>query len=187
MKLLVIRHAIAMDREEYHDLARRAARANGATLAQANDTDDDLRPLTIEGLQKMRKNAKGLQARVERPDLLVSSPLVRALKTAEILREVWVDLDVATCDELRPGSDPAAFCKWIKQQPQVDRDDALVAIVGHEPQLSSLCAWFLTGKPSAIFEFKKGGAGLLEFDSSLARGEGRLSWLATPSMLRAMR
>lgn len=183
MNLLVIRHAIAMEREEYQAQARQLAREAGHA-AKAND---DFRPLTDEGIKKMRKNADGLDELAGRPDLLVTSPLVRAMQTAEILRETWSDVELATCDDLRPGADPSDFARWLKGRPQAEKPDCLVAIVGHEPHLSTMISWFMTGSDRSLLELKKGGACLLEFSSGFDRSKGRMAWLATPAMLRACR
>jgi phosphohistidine phosphatase len=87
MKLLIIRHAIAMERAEYHADVRRRAKASG--VGDPDHSNDDLRPLTEKGMRKMRKNASGLNRLTGRPDLLVSSPLKRAKQTAEILASEW--------------------------------------------------------------------------------------------------
>lgn len=184
--LLVIRHALAMEREEYRTSVRQAARSAGVSSTAA-DLNDDFRPLTPEGIRKMKKNAKGLRALVDVPELVVTSPLTRAVQTAEILRETWKSLDLATCDELRPDSEPAGLAKWLRSQPQAqaDKPDALIALVGHEPHLSSLISWFMTGSGKSLIELKKGGAALLQFPHGFERGRGRLLWLAPPAQLRA--
>lgn len=70
MNLLVVRHGVAMDKAEFVG-------------------NDDLRPLTLDGIRKMKKNARGLSHLTPRPSLLASSPLVRAQQTAEILVDRW--------------------------------------------------------------------------------------------------
>ena len=138
--------------------------------------------------RKMRKNALGLcELAGATPALLVSSPLTRAIQTAEILLETnvaWRTLDIATCDELRPGSEPAALLKWLKHQPQCSSRSALIALVGHEPHLSSTVSWFLSGQRKSLFELRKGGACLVEFGASFEKGRGKMVWLAKPGMLR---
>ena len=89
MNLLVVRHGLAEDREAFKRTGR----------------SDDLRPLTDRGRRRMRRNARGL-AKVIRPDLLVTSPLTRAVQTAEILSAAF-ELEVATTLEaLRPDESP---------------------------------------------------------------------------------
>jgi phosphohistidine phosphatase len=185
LNLLVVRHAVAMDRADYQEISR----AESTPLAEIND---DLRPLTEDGARRMRKGAKGLRQLCKNPELLVTSPLERARQTLEILREVWPDAAVATCEELRPGAEPARFCEWLRERfPYADKSDAVV-IIGHEPHLSTLVAWFMDGSRGSRIELKKGGACLLEFpaeseDGGIGRRNGRLLWLATPKILRQMR
>src|SRR5258708_39107238 len=69
MELLVIRHGVAMDKEEF---------------AKAG-TSDDLRPLTSAGMEEMKEIARGLRELVKKIDVLATSPLVRAVQTAEII------------------------------------------------------------------------------------------------------
>ena len=86
MDLLIIRHAIAEDRDSFANSGK----------------SDDLRPLTEDGKERMKLAAEGL--RVVAPDisLLVASPLTRAQETAAIVgKEYGVEIG-ATTDVLRP-------------------------------------------------------------------------------------
>jgi phosphohistidine phosphatase len=180
MKLLVVRHAIAMDREDFQYEARKKAKDNG--LDPDVLANDELRPLTDDGVRKMRKNALGLKRLIDEPDLLATSPLVRAIQTAEILQARWSHLETTTIDELKPESAPVDFAKWLTSVKLPA--DATVVIVGHEPHLSSLVSWFLSGTSRPLVELKKGGACLVDFKAGVDKGRGRLVWLATPKMLR---
>jgi phosphohistidine phosphatase len=159
VKLLVVRHAVAMEKSEFVG-------------------DDDLRPLTLDRIRKMRKNMRGLERLVDRPTRLVTSPLTRARQTAEILQERWSGLDLLSCESLRPGSKPQALATWLNER--IDAPDELVVITGHEPHLSSVIQW-MTG---ARAELKKGGACFIEFDDRIEKDRGLLKWLATPRLLR---
>lgn len=176
MKLLVIRHAIAIEREDF---------------AREGGENDDLRPLTKEGAKKMRKNAKGLAVWVPRPSVIAMSPLIRAVETAEIVTQVWLDLEQEILEELRPEARPEAFAKWLASREEVRDPDGCIAIVGHEPYLSLLVGWYLFGKTVPAVVLKKGGACLLELPAplpkGLGKGEVKLLWLNTPSQLRAGR
>lgn len=175
-KLLIIRHAIAMERADFQ------ATASGVGVDEA--VNDDLRPLTDEGIKKMRRSMKGLDRLIRCPDLLATSPLTRALQTTEILRQTWLGLDAKICQELRPDAKPAQLLEWLQKQSFASLDNALVAVVGHEPLLSSLVA-FLTSKTDKPFiELKKGGACLIEFEDGWKKSSGRLVWLATPAMFK---
>jgi phosphohistidine phosphatase len=166
MRLLIVRHAIAMDRDDF----------------AASGQSDDLRPLTAVGRRRMRGVAKGL-ANIVVPDLIAPSPLTRAMETAKILGRVY-DIEIAaSVDALRPEGAPDVFITWARTQPA----DATVAIVGHEPHLSRLVAWLTTGRLSAFVELKKGGACLLSFEGPPQQGGGTLLWLMRPSQLQALR
>lgn len=176
MKLLIIRHAIAMERADYQ------AKAGGAA-------DDDFRPLTSNGARKMRKNARGLRGVAEKLDALVTSPLTRAVQTSDICRAEWaVDgLRFRVCEHLRPDSEPEALARWLRSFAKKDLGaDSCLGLVGHEPHLSCLVGWFLYGAMKSAIVLKKGGACFLEFPSFAERGNGRLVWLATPGMLRGL-
>jgi phosphohistidine phosphatase len=169
MNLLVIRHAIAEDKEEFA--------ATGRT--------DDLRPLTEAGRGKMRRAAQGLRAVIGRISLLASSPLVRARETAEIVAPPLGVPRVEIVDALRPERDYDELVEWLRGRAQPnDDEDRTVAVVGHEPHLSGLVTWLMTGFDDSRLELKKGGACLLHFDDEPSKGTATLRWLLTPSQLR---
>ncbi|HVK62605.1 MAG TPA: histidine phosphatase family protein, partial [Bdellovibrionales bacterium] len=149
MKLLIVRHAIAMDREDFKSASKRQS--------------DDMRPLTDEGVRKMRKNAKGLARIAHKPDLVISSPLVRAIQTSEILQIEWSS-STAKCDALKPDAAPIELARWLAGYKTAIQTNHTVAIVGHEPHLSRLIAWCLESSHTEAFELKKGGACLIEFE-----------------------
>ena len=76
MQLLVIRHAIAMEREEW---------------AKSGRPDSD-RPLTDTGRRRMRKNARGLQRVSPHPDVIATSPWLRAADTARVVADRSINL-----------------------------------------------------------------------------------------------
>ncbi len=150
MKLLLIRHAIAEDRE---DFARTGA-------------DDALRPLTKTGRKRMKQCARGLVRLAPRMDILATSPLVRAVDTAEIVASAYDGLGIVQIAALSPLKAPPALLEWVKQQPP----DATVALVGHEPGLSTFVSWMLTGLQEPFLTLKKGGGCLLEVGEEISRG-----------------
>ena len=165
MKLLLIRHAIA---EEQEDFAR-------------TGKDDRLRPLTDEGRKKMKQAARGLRTQVPEIDLLATSPLTRAAQTAAIVDSVYGGLDEVEIKELSPETTPEGFLRWLRKQ-KVET----IAAVGHEPSLSQILAWLLTGTERKLLAFRKGGACLLEFADEPAGGTGTLVWALTPAQLRRL-
>lgn len=111
---------------------------------------------------------------------ILSSPLLRARQTAEILGKAW-KLRVAEEEGLGNGEHGAVIGSLGRSG--ADR----VALVGHEPWMSELLSVLLTGDPSLVAsEFKKGAAALVTCVGEPAAGNFRLSWLVPPGALRAM-
>jgi phosphohistidine phosphatase len=163
MKLLLIRHAIAEEREDFEKTGK----------------DDRLRPLTDEGRKKMKQGARGLREVVPHLDLLATSPLTRAAQTGAIVDSVYGGLQEVEIEQLSPEAAPADFLRWLRKQKA-----ETVAAVGHEPSLSLILSWLLTGAERRIFAFRKGGACLLEFPGEVGAGTANLLWALTPGQLR---
>ena len=148
------------------------------------EASDAERPLTAKGKSRMRRGAKSLRVLVPQIDLLATSPLVRAQETAEIISEVYGDLEIVETSSLAPGEPPEAFAQWLgSQTPPGDT----VAIVGHEPGLSLLTSWLLAGATRSIVELKKGGAVLLDCPGGPTPAAATLLWSLRPGHLRALR
>lgn len=166
MRLLVIRHAIAMDREDFAGTGK----------------PDDLRPLTARGMKRMTRAAKGLRAEVEALDHLATSPLTRAVQTAAIVGDEYGITESEVTRSLEPEAPMEKFEEWCAAH----GDKSGVAVVGHEPHLSTLVTWLLTGQSDSRIELGKGGACLVEFELAPRRNTGTLIWLLTPRQLRAL-
>ena len=158
MRLLLIRHAIAVP---------------GGTPG----VEDDERPLTSRGRKRFRAAARGLARIMDRPDILLTSPLPRAAETAEIAAHAFGKLEPRHERALARGA--GDIIGLLRRQPA----DATVAIVGHEPTLSQVLARLLGGGRPERVTFKKGGAALVEV-SDEARSVGRLIWFLRPRILR---
>jgi phosphohistidine phosphatase len=140
---------------------------------------DELRPLTRDGKREMKKIAKGIRKIVKKIDILATSPLVRARQTAGIVADEMEMDEAEVTDTLKPESALEDFEKWAGLYAHQD----LLAIVGHEPHLSSLVTWLISGKRESRIELKKGGACLIEFEAEAKHDAGTLSWLLTPRQL----
>src|SRR5438874_2282335 len=129
MRLLVVRHAIAEDRE-------------GFARSHKNDAD---RPLTSEGRHKMERAALGLKALIPELDVVGASPYKRAFETAEIIASAYGDLTVERVAELTPGASLDRVVAWLTG----GHARGSVAVVGHEPDLSRLVCTLLadTSRP----------------------------------------
>lgn len=154
MKLLFIRHAEAVERDEW-------------------DGDDLSRPLTKRGIKQAKQAGRELLRLAATPDLILASEAVRAQRTAEILADVLnVKRRLATASVLNPGCNPAAARSLARKHMAQET----VAFVGHEPDFSAIIASFI-GDGSAQIRMKKCAMALVDLD---LRGRGELCWLIQP-------
>lgn len=145
--------------------------------------DDIQRPVTVRGAARMREIAERLADRGVQVDGIVSSPLLRARQTAEVLRGLWLDdrgtarRPVDLTEALAPGHAPAEAVAALAAFGHAGR----LAVVGHEPDLGELAAVLIgSGTPLA---FKKGGVARIDFAGGLTAGAGALAWLVTPKLV----
>jgi phosphohistidine phosphatase len=168
LRVLVVRHAIAEDRAEF------AKRSQGES--------DGARPLTREGRRRFEQGAKGIAGLVPKLDALATSPLTRAIETAEILAAHFKGLKPVRLSALAPEKAPGLTMEWLREQPT----GRTVAVVGHEPHLGEFVSWCLSGLRESFVELKKGAAVLLEFGGEIKPGRARVLWALKPSHLRAI-
>lgn len=146
--------------------------------------DDSERPLTPEGVARFRSAARGLATIVPSVERVLASPYPRAWQTAEILHEETGWPAPEPRQELaaaRPPDDSAALLE------EVDVDS--LALVGHEPNLSLLASFLLTGDNGlAQLELKKGGAAFIELPDRADGNSGTaiLRWSVSPKILRLL-
>lgn len=162
MELLIVRHAIAHER----DPARWA--------------DDRARPLTAPGIKRARRAAAGLKELIAPPERVLTSPLTRAEQTAQLLREAAGWPPAKVCALLAPGGSPAALLALLAGE-----RIARAAVVGHQPDLGKLLALCLPGPAEAAFELRKMGVALVSFAGAPRAGRGTLQCLVAPRLLRA--
>ncbi len=144
---------------------------------------DEARPLTEKGIKRMNQIAGGLRALDLQLDAIVSSPLVRARETAEIVAGVLgMQHRLETSNVLATGSDPAAIERWLRQ-----RAEGRLMLVGHNPTLSDLVSLLVVGsRMSPVCDLKKGGIAALSRRQE-SSGLYELTWLAPPKLLRRPR
>ena len=138
---------------------------------------DDERPLTPRGEKRWKRAARGVARLLKRPDALLSSPLPRAWRTAEIAAAAWGRIEAQASEALARG-DFEAWGALLKGY----GPDARVAFVGHEPHLSALLAR-LVGGDAARVPFKKGGVAVVEIAGPLW-GSATLVAVLPPGLLR---
>lgn len=168
IQLILIRHSVAMEREEFQKKAK---------------LDDAFRPLTMKGRKRLEKMSGFMKKRwVRQLDMIITSPYTRARQSAQIISQIYDEQKIVQCAELVPQSPPQAFIKWMKSQ---NFKGNSFAIVGHEPNLSLLATYLLAGNEYAFLEFKKAGLMCLEIDmvKSLGPSSAQLQWLIAPKMV----
>lgn len=143
---------------------------------------DDDRPLTEKGKRRMAEIGDGLARFGVELDRIVTSPLPRARRTAEIIAEaLGLEDRLEHAQVLAAGSSARAIADWL-----ADRSETNLMIVGHNPILDELLSLLLLGDEEALpFSFKKGGVALLN-RQSIHTERFELAWAATPRLLRAL-
>jgi phosphohistidine phosphatase len=162
MILYLVRHGIAVDR------------------ADPKSPPEAERPLTATGVQKTRSAALGLRALGVKPDVLITSPYVRAAQTAEIFAEaLGFSLEkIRVSDALKPSANPAEILKEIAHLRAKE-----AACFGHAPHLDLMISQ-LAGARGAFTELKK--AGVACFEQVSPHGRWELRWILTPKFLRKL-
>jgi phosphohistidine phosphatase len=160
MKLYLVRHAAAVDR----------------TAA----VSDEKRYLTPEGRVFFRKTARTMLEKVIDPDLIITSPLLRAVQTADILAETLAFAGpLVVRDELQPGFAMPALQRLLNELPGAKE----LVLVGHEMDLSVLITSLLA-LPNG-FNFRKGTAVKLKLDPADLPASATFKWLAAGGKLIA--
>jgi phosphohistidine phosphatase len=162
MELYIVRHGVAIDREDPKCPA------------------DPERFLTEEGIEKSRQVAKGTAKVASVPDLMLSSPYLRAFQTAELFAEEleYSKHKIRKTDLLLPGAEPMQLFRELAR----DKDHSSVFVFGHAPHLDELIATAI-GTKHHISSLKKAGVAFVEL-KRLVPPSGELVWLATPKLLR---
>ncbi len=143
---------------------------------------DSQRPLTSEGVDKMRRAAKGMETLELSFDLIFTSPLLRARQTAEIVADVFgIGKRLHETPTLAPDGNPKELIDLLRKQ---HRHDRKLLLVGHEPYLSRLISFLTSGDTRTAIDLKKGALCKLT-SSSLEYGRcASLEWLMTSRQLR---
>jgi phosphohistidine phosphatase len=162
MILYIVRHGIAVDRTD------------------PKSPPEPERPLTAEGVQKTRSAALGLKELGVKPDVLITSPYLRAAQTAEIFAEAlgFPTSKIRVSNALKPAANPTDIVKEILHLKAKE-----LMCVGHAPHVDQLIAQ-LVGARGVFTELKKAGAASLEHAGT--QSPWRLQWVLTPKVLRQL-
>lgn len=164
MKLYIVRHGIAIDRTD------------------PACPPDAARPLTPKGEAKTRSAARGLEELEIRPQVMLTSPLLRAVQTAEIFCEVlgYNVSRLRRTDQLLPESKPAGLFGELARLKVKE-----VMCFGHAPNVDAVIA-AACDCSHAFTQLKKSGVALLEF-GSFDPPKALLQWIYNPGILRQIK
>jgi phosphohistidine phosphatase len=175
MRIYLLRHGEAGDREDWTG-------------------PDEERPLTAEGMAEMRDVARGMRALKLRLEGVVSSPLVRARQTAEIVAHK-LKLELREEPALAAGCSFDALSQVIgAHAPTATDPKAGVLLVGHEPDFSTAARCLISRNSNSAIALAKGGLCRVDatldptaegfiWDGKHLRDCGTLAWLLTPKVL----
>lgn len=162
MELYLLRHAIAYERGE------------------VDVKSDSERPLSPDGIKKMKKVAEGMARLGLGFDRVVSSPYLRARQTAQIAAEsVGFKKTIQFSEALTPESDVKSFFALVRSF----ENDEIILLVGHEPTISLFISALISPKWDTEVEMKKGSLCRVEITET-GEPRGRLKWLLTSKQLR---
>ena len=148
MYLYLIRHGIATD-----------------PLQPDSITSDELRSLTKLGRKKITQVAAKLQKLELTFDLIMTSPLIRARQTADILIDNHISSKLELSLDLKPSGNLADWLlNWDVRS--LDTNISQLALVGHEPNLSEWAELLLFGRVYHKLILKKGGIICLKIPTS---------------------
>jgi phosphohistidine phosphatase len=141
---------------------------------------DGTRPLTRDGEKKMFAAARGIQALDMSVDLILTSPYIRAFRTAEIAGEVLGAKKMFETRNLIPEAEPKALIDEINKNFSALKQ---IMLVSHEPFLTRLISVLLSGKDAMSIELRKGGCCKLSVKDLSFGPCACLEWLMTPRQM----
>lgn len=163
MDLYILRHGVAEER-----VARRYRR----------DFD---RPLTKKGIRRLVRQANAWN-RLQWPlDVIVSSPLVRAAQTAEVMqRELKQPCSLEFSNHLEPAGSHKLLMEYLAEEHSTANG---VMLVGHEPDLSILVSILASGSPFPVIRLKKGALCKLHLSDARYGPCGWIEWALSPKLM----
>ena len=148
--------------------------------ASAIAASDAARELTSEGYEEARVAGKALVKLGVKPARILSSPLLRARQTAEILGKE-LNSAVETLSELRNDTSSSRLFKAV----EAAGNENEIVLVGHMPSVSDHVAHLIGAGSGAGLAFGKGSVALVEANE-LKGGGGELRWLMRQKQLREL-
>jgi len=145
----------------------------------AESVDDRIRPLSELGVENTQKIAEYLKSINTCIDLIITSPLLRAYQTAQIVIKVLkYDKNLLETDNLLPESYRESIINELSKY----SNDSNLLLVGHQPLLGDLLAHF-TKQPHTAAKIVKSALACIQIEQPINSNKGFLKWLVTPNDL----
>jgi len=162
MKLYLFRHGIAEDRKI--------------------EKEDHQRILTPEGISKVEQIAFKLKKLESQFDLIITSPLIRAKQTAQILQKYHLAEQIKEDSTLAPQGDIHQWIKWLQKSHYSPKSQLL--LVGHQPDLGNWAQTLIWGESQEKIILKKAGIiGLNIANPDKPIGNSEIFLLTSPKWL----
>ncbi len=158
MKLYLIRHAPAELRHEF----------------ALSGQPDHLRPLTDKGIVRMHETLTNFSQKESAIDIVLQSPYLRCLQTAELLKEHFPETQCIETENLCPDHSAQKLYDEIQSY-----NVGSLAVIGHEPDLGQFLSWLLFRQATDKFPLKKGGIAKLDLYKN---GLCKLKWVIHPKL-----
>ena len=166
MNLFILRHGIA---------------SNPGEDGLPKNLKDADRPLSRKGQQKMWRATEAMRGLELNLDAVVTSPLLRARQTAQIVTEAFeLRRKLVFTDHLAPDGSPKLL---IEQLNEIGVRSKNILLVGHAPYLSRFISLLISGSTTVAVDLKKGGLAKLEVRHLGYARCATLAWLLTPKLL----
>ncbi|MDE1769786.1 MAG: phosphohistidine phosphatase SixA [Thaumarchaeota archaeon] len=155
---------------------------HGEAGQRSNLAGDFKRSLTVEGKQEIVEIANGLKSLDVELDHILTSPLLRAKQTAELVaKSLKYKSKIEEIDSLKPEGNRLEFYSTLSKFKQ----DSVVLVVGHEPYLSEMIGEAISQSGCRI-DLKKSGLARVRVLATLPKIRGELRWLLTPKQLKKL-
>lgn len=161
MEVIFVRHASAQDESEV--------------------SEDSQRRLTDKGRTEARTTAKALRELGVKPALVLTSPAVRAVETAEILADEHGGARVEKAQMLAHPADSGAVRSRLQQL--LAEGVECVALVGHSPSLDHCVGELVAAQPKIGVSLSKGGAACVDLPAEYPNASPELLWLMRREIL----
>lgn len=150
---------------------------HGSAERPSPGSPDSERALSADGRETVRRVMQRARASGARPRVMLSSPYRRAVETAETAAEaLGYAEEIERTQALIPDSSP--YDAW--EEIRARKSAAAILLAGHEPLMSSLCA-FLLGSPALSIDMTTAALLRVDCDSFSAQPKAVLKWMLTPA------